>query len=133
MATFQVTECGYTIELSAHFIGDDLLVEISGGTHPHIGTITTCSKETVGKEVIRFPSHSGRFHKDDILADIVLEEIGNQLPQNCVITSGVHVDGITQEQIQAAFSMTQALAKKLAYWLREEHKQVDKPCYKSSK
>lgn len=34
-----------------------------------------------------------------------MEEIAELLPQNCVITSGVHVDGISKEQIDGVASL----------------------------
>lgn len=79
--------------------------------------------------MVRFPSHSGRFHKDDVLADVLLEEIAELFPQNCVITSGVHVDGISKEQIVGAFEMTKKLASKIAIWLKHEKSPISHPKY----
>ncbi len=42
-------------------------------------------------------------HKDDVLAQSLLAIIKDELPGNCVITSGVHVDHITNAQIHASF------------------------------
>ena len=79
--------------------------------------------------MVRFPSHSGRFHKDDVLADVLLEEIAELFPQNCVITSGVHVDGVSKEQIVGAFEMTKKLASKIAIWLKHEKSPISHPKY----
>ena len=129
MATFEVTDYGYSIQAQVDYIGADLFIQLTGGSHPHIGTVTTYCKENVDKQVVRFPSHSGRFHKDDVLADVLLEEIAELLPQNCVITSGVHVDGISKEQIAGAFEMTKGLASKIATWLKNEESPTSHPKY----
>lgn len=129
MATFEVTDYGYSIQAQVDYIGADLFIQLTGGSHPHIGTVTTYCKENADKQVVRFPSHSGRFHKDDVLADVLLEEIAELLPQNCVITSGIHVDGISKEQIVGAFEMTKEIGSKIATWLKEEKSPTSKPKY----
>ena len=132
MATFEVTDYGYSIQAQVNYIGTDLFIQLTGGSHPHIGTVTTYCKENTDKQVVRFPSHSGRFHKDDVLADVLLEEIAELLPQNCVITSGVHVDGISKEQIAGAFEMTKGLASKIATWLKTEKSPISHPKYQKT-
>ncbi|MFC3927159.1 prenylated flavin chaperone LpdD [Streptococcus caprae] len=127
--TFTLTESGFQMEASAQFVGADLLIVLTGGSHPHIGTVTTYCKETADKQTTRFPSHSGRFHKDDVLADVILEAIVALLPQNATITSGIHVDGITKEQIQASFGMAQHLGQQIADWLQTISFDADKPTY----
>lgn len=129
MTTFEVTDYGYSIQAQVEYIGADLFIQLTGGSHPHIGTVTTYCKKNADKQVVRFPSHSGRFHKDDVLADVLLEEIAELFPQNCVITSGVHVDGISKEQIVGAFEMTKKLASKIAIWLKHEKSPISHPKY----
>ena len=129
MTTFEVTDYGYSIQAQVDYIGADLFIQLTGGSHPHIGTVTTYWKKNADKQVVRFPSHSGRFHKDDVLADVLLEEIAELFPQNCVITSGVHVDGISKEQIVGAFEMTKKLASKIAIWLKHEKSPISHPKY----
>lgn len=117
---------GYEITLRAEWIGNDLLLNLYGGDTPHIGTVTTFSNDDT--QTRRFPSHDGRFHKDDVLASILLTVIQLRIPGNCVITAGVHVDHISQEQIAASFSMTEELAEELVLWI-DEHRLAKKPQY----
>lgn len=116
----------YEITLKAEWIGNDLLLSLYGGDTPHIGTVTTFSSGET--QVQRFPSHDGRFHKDDILAKILLEKIQSIIPGNCVITAGVHVDHISKEQIEASFPMTEELADELSHWIKE-HPLAKEPLY----
>lgn len=116
----------YEITLKAEWIGNDLLLSLYGGDTPHIGTVTTFSSGET--QVQRFPSHDGRFHKDDILAKILLEKIQSIIPGNCVITAGVHVDHISKEQIEVSFPMTEELADELSHWIKE-HPLAKEPLY----
>ncbi|KRL84848.1 hypothetical protein [Ligilactobacillus apodemi] len=128
---FSVTLADYTITLTALQLGRDLFVSITGGDVPHIGTLTSYAKEGV-LSLQQFPSHSGRVHKDNVLAERVLTTIKPYLQGNCVLTAGVHVDGITKEQIQASFTMVDQLAEKLAQWLKTEQIMTPLPQYKKS-
>lgn len=114
--TFQATAEGFTIKVIVQVIGKDLLIALTGGDAPHIGTVTWAAKDTPS-ETTRFPSHHGRFHKDDALSTIVLEHISSLLPGNCVITAGVHVNGITKEQIKASFRLADKIGQEIQAWL----------------
>ncbi|EOH97649.1 hypothetical protein I588_01779 [Enterococcus pallens ATCC BAA-351] len=120
----------FTMSAEAKQIGRDLLITLTGGDTPHIGTVTTFSTKQQ-KETIRFESHSGRFHKDDVLAEKILEILTPFLPGNCVITSGVHVDGITPEQISASFDMAADLGQQLADWLKRTPFTSKDPIYQN--
>lgn len=114
---FKLQQLNFTITITVQHIGRDLLATIIGGDTPHIGTITTFSEGK--KEVVRFPSHDGRFHKDDVLADVLLEKVSEAVPGNIVITSGVHVNHISKEQIAASFSMVQELSEEVSQSLKK--------------
>ena len=124
--TFIRKKSGYEITLMAEWLGDDLLLNLYGGDAPHIGTVTTFSNDDT--QTRRFPSHDGRFHKDDVLASLLLKAIQSKIPGNCVITAGVHVDHILQDQIAASFSMTEELAEELVLWI-DDHRLAKKPQY----
>lgn len=126
---FQVTQANFTMELRVDTIGKDLFVSIIGGDSFHIGTATTVSKNTT-IQTIRFPSHEGRFHKDNVLAEIIARIIQPNLPGNCVITAGVHINGIEKEQTDASFLMAEQLGGKLQNWLKETNFDVAEPIYK---
>lgn len=128
---FKVDQAGFQMNAAVETIGQDLLVKLTGGDHPHIGTISTYQKDGTG-DVLRFPSHSGRYHKDDVLAEVLFKEIADQLPGNLVITSGVHIDGITQEQIAASFKMAKVLGKEICAVLKDHPIKKSEPSYKQN-
>lgn len=127
---FQTTKnkAGYTIEAAITVIGTDILCTVIGGDHPHIGTVT---KTAANMENItyRFPSHDGRFHKDDALAEVILARIKSFLPRNCVIVAGIHVDYISKEQITAAIEMGNEIGQDIADWLQENNFKRNEPHY----
>ena len=127
--TVETQAAGFTMTAEAKQVGNDLLITLIGGDTPHIGTVTTFSGKQA-KETIRFESHIGRFHKDDVLAEKILTVIAPYLPGNCVITSGVHINGITQEQIAASFDMATELGQQLAEWLQRTPFVTAPPVYK---
>lgn len=126
--TFQSSQVGYTITAEVAVIGKDLSIALTGGDTPHIGTITWVRNDGTW-DTTRFPSHHGRFHKDDVLSDILIKQIQPFLSGNCVITAGVHVNDITKEQIQASFSMTEEIGKGLADWLKSYDFGDNEPVY----
>lgn len=125
---FKVNKAGYSIQAEITIIGKDLLIALTGGDTPHIGTITWLDKDA-SSDTTRFPSHHGRFHKDDVLSEVLLKQINPVLPGTCVITAGVHVNGITKEQINASFEMTEELGKDMAAWLATRDFSTDEPRY----
>lgn len=125
---FETAADSFQMQAELQVIGPDIFIAISGGDHPHIGTVTTRGKGGT-QETIRFPSHSGRVHKDDVLADKVLEVIEPVLKGNCVLTAGVHVDHITQAQINASLKMARELGEQILAWLKSNPIQADMPTY----
>lgn len=126
--TFLVKDAGYHMQAKITVVSRDLFIEVTGGDDPHIGTVTTLTKNT-DPETIRFPSHDGRFHKDDVLAMAIGKIIQPQLPGNCVITVGVHVDHITQAQIDASADMAKCLGNQISDWLKTAVFTAKEPVY----
>ncbi|MFH5811700.1 amino acid decarboxylase [Companilactobacillus sp. FL22-1] len=125
---FSVTRENYMIEAQVTIIGKDLFIAITGGDNPHIGTVTTLTKNTA-MQTIRYPSHDGRLHKDDVLAIRIGKIIQNDLPGSCTITAGVHVNHISQKQIMVSALMAQNLGEQIKKWLRANDLSVPEPIY----
>lgn len=128
MPTFHVTQAGYTISADLQIIGRDLLVVVTGGTNPHIGDVTTLTRETP-LQTIKYPSHDGRFHKDDFVGERVARQLQPVLTGSATITAGIHVDHITKAQIAAAAPMGDTLGRQLADWLQAHPVSAPQPVY----
>lgn len=124
----EVTKLGFTIQAAVKVIGKDLLITLTGGDTPHIGTVTTFSRDTE-IQTVRFPSHDGRFHKDDVLAEKIAVIIKTAVPGSCTITSGIHVDHISNAQINASFPMSEELGYKILDWLEKTDFHIKEPVY----
>ncbi|WP_125764521.1 prenylated flavin chaperone LpdD [Companilactobacillus hulinensis] len=130
MSQFQVTKENYTMIANVSVIGKDIMIEITGGDNPHIGTVTTLSASS-DMETTRFPSHDGRFHKDDVLAQQVGKIIQSKLPGSCTITAGVHVNHISKKQIMVSGSMANDMGKQILNWIEEYDFDAPVPVYYS--
>lgn len=127
--TFKITQEDYTISADCQLLNQDLLVSLTGGDVAHLGGIVSWDGKAKKQEEIRFASHDGRIHKDIFLAEKFAQDIEHQLPGNLCVTAGVHVDGISQAQIEASFPMTQNLAKQVLAWVKENTRNVKQPEY----
>jgi len=117
MATFTTAQAGYSMTAELQVIGQDLLIVVTGGTNPHIGDVTTVTANTTA-QTVKFPSHDGRFHKDNFISERMAASLKPYLPGSCTITAGIHVNQITKAQIAAAAPMTLALSEQIIDWLR---------------
>lgn len=127
---FSVTQENYTMSAKIEVIGKDLFIEVTGGDTPHIGTVTTLTKNTE-IQTIRYPSHDGRFHKDDVLAVRIGKIIQADLPGSCTITAGVHVNHISKKQITVSGQIAQNLGEQIKAWLKQTNFDVSEPVYYS--
>ena len=127
---FSVTQENYTMKAQVTIIGKDLFIAITGGDNPHIGTVTTLTKNTA-METIRYPSHDGRLHKDDVLATRIGKMIKDDLPGSCTITAGVHVNHISKKQIMVSGMMAKNLGEQIKNWLQTTDFDAPNPVYYS--
>lgn len=130
MPKFHVTQEDYTIDADLTVIGKDLLIVVTGGSNPHIGDVTTLTKETA-MQTIKYPSHDGRFHKDNFVGERVAKVVQPYLPGSCTITSGIHVNQITKAQIAASAPMGEDLGRQIVAWLAAHPVTAPAPQYYS--
>lgn len=127
---FTIKEAGYEIQAEVTLANKDLLVNILGGDLPHLGGVLTYDSSSQEVKEVKLFSHDGRFHKDIFLAQVFFQSIKEDLPGSITITAGVHIDGISQEQIAASKGMTEDLARQCSAWLKEQ-KDFKDPVYSS--
>jgi len=128
MPIFNTEQAGYAMTAALQVIGRDLLIVVTGGTNPHIGDVTTVTK-TTAPETVKFPSHDGRFHKDNFISERLAKIVQPYLPGSCTITAGIHVNQITKAQIAAAGPMTIDLGHQIIAWLDDNPIKAAKPEY----
>lgn len=99
-------------------LGEDWVLTISGGEKPHIG----CSVLAVPR-----PSLTGdgsmsctssvlnvTGHKDEVICRLMAEEVCKKKGAVTLCCGGIHMDGITQEQILEVVNTARILAEEIS-------------------
>ena len=125
---FEAKQGEIAIAADLFVIGKDLLIVLTGGTHPHIGSVTMLTAEE-SQQTHDFPSHDGRRHKDGALSENLAKIISSSLQGSCTITSGVHFDGISWEGIQTCLDLSKQLGQDIKTFLADFDYGVTAPKY----
>ena len=95
------------------FIGDDLMISVWGGTKPHIGSISVSVPRPGLKDGRSMSSTSSVInligHKDEVVARKFSEQLAAKFNRNAIATAGVHIDDITENQINIIMQNITAL------------------------
>ena len=107
----------YTVHAEVRLLGADVLVILSGGTKPHIGSIAVAHPRPslTDEKIVSSTSSVYNFlgHKDHVIAQRVAEMLSSRLDKNVVAVAGFHIDKITQEGISRVVENCDELAKKI--------------------
>ena len=96
-----------TVNLTAYPIGQDLCIMIFGGDVPHIGAVSYGGR-TRSVETVRFEDH-----KEWLVNERLLPMLQEALPGNFILTSGIHIDNITKDQIGLVLELCEDLSRSL--------------------
>jgi hypothetical protein len=103
----------YKVVAEVKIIGDDLLISVWGGTKPHIGSISVSVPRPGLKDGTRMSSTSSVInligHKDEVIARKFSEQLAAKFNRNAIATAGVHIDDITDNQINIIMQNITAL------------------------
>lgn len=126
--TFQVTT-SFTLFAECILLNRDLLVNVTGGEIPHVGGIVTFDYQLGQENIIHFSSHDGRKHQDILLAERLAKILEDNAFGNLVVNAGVHIDGITKQQIDDSFVMVDKLGRQIQKWLFQQKSTIQNPKY----
>jgi len=97
------------VNFSACFMGNDLIVCIYNGK-AHIGAVAVGEYDHVeGRTSISVITRLG--HKDDVIARKAAYLISRHIKGPSCVIAGVHLNGITEEEIQKLLENTDSLVK----------------------
>lgn len=121
-----VRECmeaaGCLLEVSAAFVGEDVLVCLQGGERPHLGCVvqTEPRESLTGDGSVSATSSVLNYlgHKDEVVCRYVAEKISRELKRRVVCTGGFHKDGITIEEIREVQRAVETVTEKIVVKLR---------------
>jgi len=117
MHKFNLEKGRIKLNMKSILIGEDLCVIISGGDSPHIGCVTlsvprpSLSDSSIISATTSILNLIG--HKDDEVAKYVSAELASKLNKNVVVTCGIHMDNITQEEINSTLELINKLTNRL--------------------
>lgn len=105
------------LEVSAAFIGSDILLCVQGGGKPHIG----CVVQAVPRESLTGDGSSSSTssvinvtgHKDEFLCRELAEQMCQRSGVVVVCTGGFHMDGITKEQIGEVLEAVKEISERM--------------------
>lgn len=93
----------YQVVAEVKIIGDDLMISVWGGTKPHIGSISVSVPRPGLKDNTSISSTSSIInligHKDEVVARKFSEQLAAKFNKNAIATAGIHIDDITENQI----------------------------------
>jgi hypothetical protein len=103
----------YKVVAEVKIIGDDLMISVWGGTKPHIGSISVSVPRPGLKDGTGMSSTSSVInligHKDEVIARKFSEQLAAKFNRNAIATAGVHIDDITDNQINIIMQNITAL------------------------
>jgi gallate decarboxylase subunit D len=112
-----VKEGRFKLEALVISLGQDLLVAVWGGTHPHIGAVALALPRPSLRDKKKTSATSSVLtllgHKEDVTAKTVSERLASALEKNVVVTAGIHWDNLNPEEIQTIVNMTERLTRKI--------------------
>jgi len=85
-------QSGRSLTADIRSVGDDIVIIIGGGTHPHVGAV-----------VLACPVHSGgsdvsalivKKHREEVPARSIAEKVCQACRQTTVVTLGIHEDDL---------------------------------------
>jgi hypothetical protein len=89
----------HMVTLTHLFIGDDLLVIITGGDE-HIGGVSLLENNS-------FSTISKKNHKDTVISKMLAPIIYDTLKRDVLVVCGIHIDDATKEDIDILINNAQ--------------------------
>ena len=104
-------------------IGYDLILSVWGGTMPHIGSISVSVPRPGLKDGTSMSSTSSVInligHKDEVVARKFSEQLAAKFNKNAIATAGIHIDDITENQINILMQNMTDLCRDIMIKLEE--------------
>jgi hypothetical protein len=107
----------FLLKARGHPIGEDLLIAIWGGTHPHIGAVALALPRPSLRNKRKTSASSSVLtllgHKEDVTVKTVSEALASALKKKVVVTAGIHWDNLRPEEITVIVELTVLLKDKI--------------------
>ncbi|MFD1989311.1 hypothetical protein ACFSGI_05030 [Paenibacillus nicotianae] len=102
------------IQMDAYHMGtEDIVILISGGDRPHLGTITA-GTQNQPLQTIQFQQHQEFYITEEIAISLRKQWHGN-----FAICGGIHIDQINREEINQLIEMVIEMGNELTLYLQK--------------
>jgi len=96
-------------------IGEDLLIAVWGGTHPHIGAVGIAHPRPSLKDPSKISATTSIYtvigHKEDSVVQMMAARIASALNRLVVLTAGIHWDNLNQKDIKKILESCETLTQ----------------------
>lgn len=103
------------VSLVVSEVGQDLLVRIFGGTHPHIGAVAIGLPYPSQRSEHGYSASVSVYtlvgHKDDIVASWAADLIARTVNRITVVVAGIHIDNATPHEIETLVAASKDLVQ----------------------
>jgi predicted nucleotidyltransferase len=114
----------YPIEAAVRVLGDDLLIAVWGGTHPHIGAIGIAHPRPSLKDPKAISATVSVYtvlgHKEDTVVQMMATKITAALNRMVVVTAGIHWDDLKPEDISKIIASCEELTQTIIKETKEK-------------
>ena len=120
---------GCQLIAAASRIGTDLLISVSGGHTPHIGSVVLAepchSLHDSGRAAVTVSILNRPGHKDEVVARDMAEIVCARTRQATVVAAGIHVDHADEAEVNALIAASRSMVDQLLQamedveWIRQ--------------
>lgn len=107
------------IDLKANYVGEDLIIVVSGGDVPHVGAISYGGEGFQNKDFEKNTIVYGN-HKEYIISQRFSQRIGDIFKGNYMISVGMHLENITGEEIKIVIKLSEELLEEIISIIKGE-------------
>lgn len=107
------------IDLKANYVGEDLIIVVSGGDVPHVGAISYGGEGFRNKDFEKNTIIYGN-HKEYIISQRFSQRIGDIFKGNYMISVGIHLENITGEEIKIVIKLSEELLEEIISIIKGE-------------
>ena len=106
---------GYPLSVRAYPAGGDLVILITGGCRPHVGSVS-CAFWEGG--AVRCETSVGHGHHDDVVSSRFAQKLAQTFQCAVSVSCGIHYDGLSRESISRVLTEMDSLLDQLTDRIR---------------
>ena len=109
---YERTVLGHPIAASLSYMGEDLLVQVTGGCAPHIGSVSIGypTDDGVALDKLLLPTH-----RDDVVGDLFARTLAQRFDRKVTVICGIHYENPGKEGLAQSVACAQSLLEDILY------------------